>query len=96
MTRSCVKDDQLIGQMYRRTNELMRRVNEGTLSFEPTMEALQDIIEGRHEPAKRPSKPEGRVCGVWNGNRCTVCNCFFGDGDDICAHGHEIGVSYPV
>ena len=95
MTRSCVSDEQF-RQLHRRTDELMRRTNEGTLSFKPTMDALQAVIEGKHEPAKRSLKPLWRLCGAWNGNHCTVCNAFFGDGDVICANGHEIGVTYAA
>ncbi len=36
------------------------------------------------------------VCEVFNSCRCIICGGFFGDGDSICASGHEIGQQYPV
>lgn len=46
MTHKCVTDEQY-GQLHRRTNELIRRVDEGTLFFDKTMSDLQRLIEGR-------------------------------------------------
>ena len=46
-------------------------------------------------PATTPVKDGTmQVCGVFSGNHCSICGGYFGDGDDICAHGHEIGQSY--
>ncbi len=49
MTRKSVTDEQ-VGQLHRRTAEVVRRVSEGTISFGRTMYTLQRIIEGHHEP----------------------------------------------
>jgi len=45
MTRRCVADEQY-GQLQRRLDEVARRVDEGTISFQDTMNALQTIAEG--------------------------------------------------
>lgn len=45
MTRRSVTDDQY-GKLTRRIDELRRRVDEGTLPYNPTMGALTLIIEG--------------------------------------------------
>jgi len=45
MTRKRVTDEQY-GRLSRRTEELKRRVQEGTLSYEGVMEILQNVIEG--------------------------------------------------
>lgn len=50
MTRKSVTDEQ-VGQLHRRTAEVIRRVSEGTLAFEATMLALQEVIEGAYEVA---------------------------------------------
>lgn len=97
MVRKCITDEQ-IGRLHRRADDMIRRAIEGTISFDLTMEALQAIIEGKHEPAKEPDAPSLKVCQVFNGNRCTICGGFFADGagETVCANGHEIGVaSYP-
>ena len=39
--------------------------------------------------------PKEIVCNAYSGCKCTVCHAFFGDGDDICANGHQIGQKYP-
>ena len=49
MTRRCVADDQY-GKLTRRLDELKRRADEGTIPFEPTMNALTPIIEGKAAP----------------------------------------------
>lgn len=46
MTRKSVLDEQY-GQLWRRLEEVARRVDEGTIAFEPTMAYLQEIIEER-------------------------------------------------
>ena len=46
MTRRRVADE-LYGRLQRRLDEVARRADEGSISFEPTMDALQQIIEGR-------------------------------------------------
>src|SRR3989344_6526933 len=45
MTHKCVADDQY-GQLWRRLEEVARRVREGTIPFDPTMTALQKVVEG--------------------------------------------------
>lgn len=45
MTRLSVTDDQY-GQLWRRLEEVARRVREGTLGFSETMTALQGVVEG--------------------------------------------------
>ena len=57
-----------------------------------------------YPPAEKPSsrnpvvaqeKSEDKVvCQVFSSCRCTICGSYFGDGDDICANGHEIGQAY--
>jgi hypothetical protein len=47
MTR-CVDDEQY-GKLRRRTDELIRRVAEGTLDYRNIMDHLQALIEGRVE-----------------------------------------------
>lgn len=42
--------DEEIGQIYRKTNEIIRRVNEGTISFEDSVEAMQKIVIEGHVP----------------------------------------------
>lgn len=40
--------DEEIGKLYRKTGEIIRRVNDGTISFEDSLEAMQKIvIEGK-------------------------------------------------
>jgi len=93
MTRSSVSDEQ-IGRLHRRTDDMIRRVIEGTISFESTMDVMQAIIEGKHEPAPKSAVSRMKVCAVFSGNRCTICGSYFADGDSICGCGHEIGASY--
>ncbi len=45
MTRNSVTDDQY-GQLWRKLEEVARRVREGTISFAETMAVLQAVIEG--------------------------------------------------
>ena len=96
MTQRCVSDEQ-IGRMHRRADDLIRRVIEGTISFNPTMDALQAIIEGKHDSVKQP-EAQMQVCEVFSGCRCTICGSYFGDSahDTVCQQGHHIGGSYPV
>jgi len=49
------------------------------------------LVGGAREPVK---VEERRICEVFSGCRCTICGAYFGDSDDICANGHEIGCSY--
>lgn len=49
MTRRCVPDDQY-ASISRRLDELKRRVDEGTIPYEPAMNALTPIIEGKAAP----------------------------------------------
>ncbi len=51
MTRQSVTDEQY-GQFCRRLDDLKRRLLQGTLPFEPTMKAVQDIIEGKRRTFK--------------------------------------------
>lgn len=44
MTRKCVPDEQY-GQLWRRLEEVARRVDEGTVPFQPTMDGLQFLIQ---------------------------------------------------
>ena len=46
MTRSSVEDEQY-GQLWRRLEEVARRVDEGTIPFESTMKSLQAIVEDK-------------------------------------------------
>ena len=48
MTRKRVTDEEY-GCLVRRTGELVRRVDEGTLPFQEVMDGLQVLIEGRGE-----------------------------------------------
>ncbi len=45
MTRRCVTDEQY-GLFCRKLGEVVRRVDEGTLPLEPTLTALQAVVEG--------------------------------------------------
>lgn len=40
--------DEEIGKIYRKTNEIIRRINEGTIPFEDSVEAMQKIIIEGH------------------------------------------------
>jgi len=40
-------DDEQLGNLTRRTDELKRRINEGTLSYDWVMDELQRVIEMR-------------------------------------------------
>ncbi len=40
-------DDEQLGKMTRRTDELKRRINEGTLEYDWVMDELQQVVEGR-------------------------------------------------
>lgn len=57
MTRRSVPDEQY-GQLWRRLEEVARRVDEGTIPFEPTMVYLRAIIEER--PGE-PAPPSART-----------------------------------
>ena len=46
MTRKCVTDEQY-GQLSRRLGELLRRVDEGAISFERAMKGAQMLVEGK-------------------------------------------------
>jgi len=46
MTRGSVADEQY-GQLWRRLGEVARRVDEGTIPFDATMDALQGLVEDR-------------------------------------------------
>jgi hypothetical protein len=46
MTRRSVTDEHYTA-LSRRLDEIKRRVDEGTLEFEPTMDSLQAVIEGK-------------------------------------------------
>jgi len=46
MTSNNVTDEQF-GKLCRRADEVKRRINEGTLAYEPTMAKLQELIEGK-------------------------------------------------
>ncbi|GMU25974.1 hypothetical protein KJZ71_02975 [Patescibacteria group bacterium] len=62
MTR-CVDDEQY-GKLRRRTDELIRRVAEGTLDYRNIMDHLQALIEGRvevREPAQKGSETVYRI-----------------------------------
>ncbi len=86
-----------IGQLCRRTHELVGQVVEGTLPFDRTMTALQALIEGKRmvvapEPPENESVTE--ICQTFAGCRCTICGNCFADGDDTCGGGHTIGQKY--
>lgn len=34
------------------------------------------------------------LCRQVGGSHCSICHAHFGDGDDICAYGHQIGQLY--
>ncbi|MDD4990529.1 MAG: hypothetical protein PHW31_04495 [Candidatus Pacebacteria bacterium] len=76
----------------------MRRVIEGTISFDPTMLVLQEIIEGKHEPKARKLDVPMQRCEVFSGSKCSICGAYFGDSADdiVCNNGHLIGHYYPV
>lgn len=52
-TENSVKDektkvtDEQIGKLQRKTNEIIRRINEGTISYDDVLAGMQDIIEGK-------------------------------------------------
>lgn len=50
MTRRCVTDEQY-GKLWRRIDDLVRRIDEGTISYKTTMEEIQKWIEGTVKPA---------------------------------------------
>lgn len=97
MTRVCVNGPQC-RELQVRFGEVMRRVIEGTLTFKPTAEALQKIIEGEHEIGKQQAQGSDMVlCQAFSGCRCTICGGYFGDSalDVVCPSGHVIGQYYP-
>lgn len=49
MTRRCVTDEQY-GNLWRRVTELVRRVDEGTIPYNPIMDGLQNLIEESTKP----------------------------------------------
>ena len=53
MTRKNVADDQY-GQLCRRLEEVARRVDEGSISFDATMQSLQLIVEGKFSRFSTP------------------------------------------
>jgi hypothetical protein len=44
--------DEEIGKIQRKTNELVRRVSEGTITFDDVITGMQDIIEGKFRRLK--------------------------------------------
>lgn len=62
-------------------------------------EAIMDgLLAGKIEVVARavaPKIPEKQMilCEAF-GNRCTIDGSYFGEGDDICQHGHQIGQKY--
>ena len=60
MTRKSVTDEQF-GRLQRRLGELARRVDEGSVEFEPTMSALQLLVEGKRLIQQPLGEPEGHV-----------------------------------
>jgi hypothetical protein len=64
MTRKSVTDEQF-GRLQRRLGELARRVDEGSVEFEPTMSALQLLVEGKRLVQQPLSEPEGDTCHVF-------------------------------
>ncbi len=54
MTRKRVTDEEY-GNLSRRLSEVSRRVDEGTLPFEATMEGLQRLVEGQEAKKKKAS-----------------------------------------
>lgn len=63
MTRKSVLDEQY-GQLWRRLEEVARRVDEGTIQFEPTMAYLQAIVEERLGGAIPPVPVPANPCPV--------------------------------
>ncbi|MFZ6015673.1 MAG: hypothetical protein ACOYUZ_04960 [Patescibacteria group bacterium] len=58
MTRKSVTDEQF-GRLQRRLGELARRVDEGSVEFEPAMTALQLLVEGKRLIQQPLCIPEG-------------------------------------
>lgn len=51
-TENSVKDktkltDEQIGKIYKKTNEMIRRINDGTISYDGVIASMQDTIEGK-------------------------------------------------
>ncbi|MFH1632095.1 MAG: hypothetical protein ABIA47_03740 [bacterium] len=92
MTRIRVSGAQL-KELHNRVGELIRRVVEGPLTFKATMAALQRVINGEFEPKPKSVEVETQLCQD-HGNRCSICNYMFPDGDDVCQNGHMIGQYY--
>lgn len=80
--------DEQLGRIYARANEVVRRVREGALDFDRTMDALQEIVEGKHEEQVK-QKQQLVVCQILNSCQCSICGGFFGDSalDTICQSG---------
>lgn len=51
------------------------------------------VAEQSAFPAQTPEEPAG-VCQR-NGNRCSLCGAFFGEGEDVCGSGHVVNQRYP-
>lgn len=63
---------------------------------------LDSILHDRLKVVLERAEPKRRVaietCMREGGSRCSISNCHaqIGDGDDICAHGHQLGQKYEV
>jgi hypothetical protein len=64
MTRKSVTDEQF-GRLQRRLGELARRVDEGSVEFEPTMSTLQLLVEGKRLIQQPLGEPEGDTYHVF-------------------------------
>ncbi len=58
MTRKSVTDEQF-GRLQRRLGELARRVDEGSVAYDPTMSALQLLVEGKGLVQQPLGEPDG-------------------------------------
>lgn len=54
--------DEQIGKIQKKTNEIVRRINEGTIFFDDVIAGMQDIIEGASKRLKLDLIPEKKWC----------------------------------
>ena len=67
-------------------------------------EVIDKLLRGQVKFVIKSVKPEPgkfmelELCRQEGGSRCSISNCHaqIADGDNVCAHGHQIGQRYEV
>lgn len=60
--------------------------------FESVIPLARELIKVGQEVPAVPMV----TCQVFSGCRCSICGRFFGDCDDVCDGGHQIGHQYSM